>query len=354
LFLTKYTRQGASSRIRTLQYLPFLAEHGVTVKVNSLLREEYLAEVYSGRHRSIGRVAKDLAQRVVTLLGASRFDLVWLEKEAVPWAPAWLDDALLRRVPFVLDFDDAIFHRYDDHHSPIVRRALKGKIDRLMHRAAAVVVGNEYLADRARSAGARRVELIPSVVDLEHYPVVDAPPAPHPFTIGWIGTPKTAQYLHLISGALADAASNGARIVLVGSGKVDLGVPCEIVDWTESDEAAQIRRFDVGIMPLADRPWERGKCGYKLIQYLACARPVVASPVGANLKIVEEGLNGFLALAQEDWVRAFRSLQSSPETRQRLGAHGRRRVEAEFSLQAAAPRLLGLLREVAASRRRFD
>ena len=120
-----------------------------------------------------------------------------------------------------------------------------------------------------------------------------------------------------------------------------------IRDWDEATETGEIGKFDVGIMPLPDNPWERGKCGFKLIQYMACGKPVVASPVGVNREIVVDGVNGFLASSHDEWVRALERLKSDPELRRTMGANGRRMVEEKYCLQVTAPRLHRLLLEAA-------
>jgi glycosyltransferase involved in cell wall biosynthesis len=250
-------------------------------------------------------------------------------------------------VPYVVDYDDAVFHRYDQHQSPVVRRLLGKKIDRVMRDAALVVAGNEYIKTRARLAGAKRVEIIPTVVDLNRYAVVP-PLETDVFTVGWIGSPVTAYNLQLIRPALeAFSERCPTRLVAVGSGDLVLGnVPVEVKPWKESTEVQEIQQFDVGIMPLTDAPFERGKNGFKLIQYMACARPVIASPVGVNQEIISEGANGFLAVTSEDWIRALELLENDGCLRRRLGEAGRQVVEARYSLQAAAPKLAELLQSV--------
>jgi glycosyltransferase involved in cell wall biosynthesis len=217
-----------------------------------------------------------------------------------------------------------------------------------MRGAALVVVCNQYLADRAARTGARRIERVPTVVDLARYPV-PAAPANETFTIGWIGTPWTARYLELVRPALREVCAGGrARFVAIGAGPLAWNdVPVEIVPWSEATEVNNLQRLDVGIMPLPDSPFERGKCGLKLIQYMACGRPVVASPVGVNRDIVRDGVNGFTATGEQDWVTALSRLRDEPALRKRMREVGRGIVEEQFSLEVTAPRLADLLRSAA-------
>lgn len=248
----------------------------------------------------------------------------------------------------IVDYDDAVFHYYDKHRLSLVRRSLGKKIDTVMRRADMVLAGNDYLASRARQAGARRIELLPTVVDLTRYEIKPYVLGSR-LTIGWIGTPKTTHYLRLITPVLqALVASHGVRVIAVGGDQSQLGgIPVESISWSEASEVANIQQFDIGIMPLPDEPFERGKCGYKLIQYMACGKPVVASPVGVNSVIVRHGVEGFLATSEAEWINAIRTLCDDPTLRQRMGVAGRQRVESGYSLQAAAPRIEQLLRAVA-------
>jgi len=217
-----------------------------------------------------------------------------------------------------------------------------------MCKSALVIVGNSYLAEYATQAGARRVETLPTVVDLDKF-ILKADTKSKGFTIGWIGTPNTAKFITMIKPVLITLCSNrDTRLVLVGSGSIELdGVTAEIRTWSEKTEVSDIMSFDVGVMPLYDRPLERGKCGYKLIQYMACSKPVVASPVGVNSEIVLHGVNGFLAASQDEWLDALRRLRMDKDERESLGKAGRRLVEDRYCLQVTAPRLLELLREAA-------
>jgi glycosyltransferase involved in cell wall biosynthesis len=140
-----------------------------------------------------------------------------------------------------------------------------------------------------------------------------------------------------------------ARLVLVGATADALpGIPHETWAWSEETEVDSIRAFHVGIMPLSDTPWERGKCGFKLIQYMAAGRPVVASPVGVNTSVVADGVSGYLASETDAWVRAIERLRTDGSLRASMGQDGRSRVEAAYALQVTAPRLARLLHEAAA------
>jgi glycosyltransferase involved in cell wall biosynthesis len=348
LLLSRYGYQGASSRYRSYQYLPFLRQQGFAITVAPLLDDTYVQGLVAGRRTSLVSILQSYLKRMSWLVQTGRYDLVWVEKEALPWVPAWFELMSYRlRIPLVVDYDDALFHRYDQHYRWLVRLLLGKKIDRVMRRATLVIAGNQYLAQRALSAGATRIKIIPSVVDLDRYPPSSLP-CNRIFTIGWIGSPSTARYLREIQPALREICQDGsARVIAIGANGIDLpGIPLTIKTWSEATEVQELQTFDVGIMPLPDTPWERGKCGLKLIQYMACSRPVVGSPVGVNSQIITEGANGFLPRTQEEWVQALQKLQHDRLLRQRMGMAGRQLVENQYSLQVTAPTLAQVLREV--------
>lgn len=353
LLLSKYTRAGASTRYRSLQYLPHLRAAGVEVTVSPLFDDAWLAARYGQGGRPVAALASAFLRRLGAVVRARRADAVLLEYEAIPYFPALPERVLAALgVPVVVDYDDALFHQYDRHRSALVRGLLGGKIAAVMRRATAVICGNAYLADHARAAGARRVEEIPTVVDADAYAAVPAPPRGDRVTVGWIGSPSTAGYLAGVAPALRDLAGLGVGVRLIGSGPVTLdGVAPEILPWREAEEIAALKRLDIGIMPLPDTPWTRGKCGFKLIQYMASGLPVVASPVGVNREIVVHGETGFLAETPGDWCTHLRRLAGDPALRARMGAAGRARMEERYSLQVTAPRVVQLIGEVMAAGR---
>lgn len=348
LMLPRYGRQGASSRVRMYQYIPALERAGMSVSVSPLFGDGYVRSLYAGR-RSMTAILAAYMRRIGRQLWGGQHDVVWIEKELLPWMPRWTER--LRGDPLVaVDYDDAVFHNYDRHRAPWIRRWLGDRIDRVMARADLVTAGNGYLAARAGQAGSRLVELLPTVVDLTRFPAFPDYGGPaRPLRVGWIGSPATADYLKMAAPAvLRLAASQRIDAVAVGARPDQVaGTPFRAVPWTEATEASLVSSFDIGIMPLPDEPWERGKCGYKLIQYMACGVPVVASPVGVNCEIVAPGRNGLLVSDDEQWLASLQQLANDPGLRHEMGAVGRQRVEQWYSLQAQAPRLVDMLEELA-------
>lgn len=355
LFLTRYGARAASSRQRCFLYLESLAAAGIEAHVSPFLSERYVRSFHAGERVSRLDILRSYVARLGTLLRLRRYDVVWIEKEALPWFPAAIERGLfwVPGVPIVVDYDDATFHAYDRHRLRVVRLLLGGKIDGIMRTADLVIAGNAYIADRAAASGARNVARLPTAVDLGHY--ASAPRRPHTeeqaLSIGWIGSPMTSAYLERLRAPLAELAGRlPLRMRLIGATpEVLAGLPVEVVPWSVETEAAELARCDVGIMPIPDQPWERGKCGYKLIQYMASGLPVVASPVGANREIVVPGETGFFAETDADWAAALLRLYEEQSLRERMGAAGHRRAEQLYSLQATAPRLIELLHQVAAA-----
>ena len=349
LVLTRYGRLGASSRLRMGQYVPWLRKDNISCEMQEFFPDAMLDGRYRGGRYDFGALTNAYWRRVRALLGGRAAELLWIEKEALPWMPAWVERALLGNIPYVLDYDDALFHNYDLHPSRLVRAVLGRRIDVLMRRARLVIAGNDYLAGRAREAGARWVEIVPTVIDLDRYYLRDPISSSSVLRVVWVGSPSTVQYLRSIEKALVELGKQVRFKLRVVGAEISMpGVDIECMPWSEGSEVASIAECDVGIMPLKDSPWERGKCGYKLIQYMACGLPVVASPVGVNTQIVREGENGFLADTPEAWRHALGHLLREASLRESMGRVGRSGVEELYCVQQVAPRLAMLLKQAGA------
>ena len=338
---------GASSRLRSLQYLPVLKEYGFEIDVAPLLDDSYLTDLYAGRKKKKTDIVQKYFNRLLRVINCHKYELLWIEKELFPWLPSWVEELLAAfGVKYIVDYDDAVFHRYDMLENNLLKKILGRKIDRIMQRAALVIAGNDYLAKRAVKAGAKKVERIPTIIDLDRYSI-ETTRQNDIFTIGWIGSPVTAQYLYHIKPALMELCKNNkACLATIGAGPLHMkDVIVKDHPWSEKTEAGRIGNFDVGIMPLPDEPWTLGKCGYKLIQYMACGKPVVASAVGANIEIIDHGKNGFLVESEKEWVKALTMLSEDKKLRKKMGRHGRKKVETDYCLQVTASRLISLIKE---------
>jgi glycosyltransferase involved in cell wall biosynthesis len=324
------------------------------MQVAPLLSNSYLDATFSGQVASKLSLASSYIGRFGRMFRERGVDGMWLQYELFPYAPAFLETlALPRDIPLILDYDDAIFHQYDQHKSPLVRALLGDKLKPLLRRADLAICGNGYLQAYA-GEHCRRTEIVPTVVDTDAYGPGPKPRPERPVTVGWIGSPSTWTFVKPLLPLLADAAErHDLSVRAVGAGpQKDIPPRFSFLPWTEAGEIGLIQDMDIGIMPLPDEPWARGKCGYKLIQYMACGLPVIASPVGVNSAIVDHGENGFLASTSQDWANAIATLAGDPALRGAMGTAGRRKIERFYSLAVHGPRLAAMLRDAMEEPRR--
>jgi glycosyltransferase involved in cell wall biosynthesis len=333
-----------------LDYVPALSAVGFDVEVAHFFDESYLQGLYAGE-RSVLATLMPVLSRVQRLIFSTRPDIIWIEKEAFPWLPWTIEKFLLpKNIPIVSDYDDAVYHRYDLHTSSIIKFAMGKKIDSLMAASELVMAGNLYLASRAKSAGDQRVDVVPTVINIENYSIDRNQSCDGRSRIGWIGSPSTwgAYCEPLLPVLISCARKHDAMVRAVGvPATVSPSETLETLPWSEDTEVRCIQGMDIGVMPLDDSPWARGKCGYKLLQYMACGLPVVASPVGVNSQIVEHGVNGFLAETDAEWAAALDTLIGDPALRRQMGMAGRKKVEREYSLQVYGPKIANNLMNIA-------
>lgn len=345
LLLTKYGRRAAATRFRVLQYLPYFEAAGVDVEIRPLFDDRYLHKRLVEGRRAPLDILRGFSSRLTTLADVRQFSLVVVYMEALPYLPALFERTLVRLgVPYAYDFDDATFHQYDRHSNPVVRALLSKKIGSVIGGASLVMAGNAYLAEYARRFNSH-VHIVPTVVDTDLFRPDPARVSAQPVTIGWIGSPSTAQYVNERQPLWERVTADHQSVLrLIGAGPAAMRMPfIEHRPWSEETETAEVQQFDVGIMPLRDDPWSRGKCGFKLIEYLACGVPAVASPVGVNSRIISQGENGFLCSTDGEWEDALRRLTHDPVLRQDMGARGRELIRQDWSLQRWGPDVAALV-----------
>ncbi len=357
LSFTKYSYEGPSSRYRFYNYVNCFAKENISLHIEPFFSSAYLKKNNIGKKTFYVLTAylQRMFKLIILLSMPKQYDLVLIEYELFPYFPAVFEKLLhLRGIRYIVDYDDAIFHKYDQHENVVVRWFLKEKIGQIMHDAEAVVVCNPYLEMYAKQYNNDTFRL-PTVVLLDKYKTImdkykrdDA----QVFTIGWIGSKSTSAYVVEILPAMEKFASkHEVQFNLVGFDDSlvndEMRKRCHInmVPWSEESEVEGILTFDVGIMPLKDDAWARGKCGFKLVQYMSCKKPVIASPVGMNSSLVIDGKNGFLAETVDEWVSAFERVYLDEQLRVKMGDTNFQKVEREFNHQINCKKYVGLIRE---------
>ncbi|HTZ08594.1 MAG TPA: glycosyltransferase [Acidimicrobiales bacterium] len=336
-------RLAASSRFRVLQHVGPLAALGIEVRVAVPRVSKYAAVPASfGRAPGAGPLLEaamagvKVAARVPAALRSWTAAVTWLERELLPGRRT-LEPALHR--PVVFDVDDAIWLLSPGH-----ERAARA----MARRAACVVAGNDFLAEWFAAAGAA-VERVPTAVDTTRF--VPVPHQADSFVMGWTGSGPSLRYLHAVAPALRRVleAVPQARLVVVSDTFIDLGLPpgrVERVRWSPAVEADAVGRFDVGLMPLGPGQWARGKCAFKMLQYMACAVPSVVTPVGMNAEILATDEVGLAATTEDEWVEALLALQRDPGGAAALGKRGRALAERSFAVPVVTRRLADVMTRV--------
>ena len=358
LFLVPYPPQGASNRFRVLQFLPYLEKEGITCRVRAFYNERLWSILYA-RGRLPRKIFYGLAcalNRLVDLLRAQAYDIVFIHREAFPVGPAWFE-ALLRLLgkPYVFDFDDAIFLPNVARPNRLFGRLkCPGKTASIIRGSRVTIAGNSYLAQYAGRSGAKKIVILPTVVDTGTFVPHEGKRDSDRVVIGWIGSPTTITFLENFKPVIAEVLSrcpDRACFRIVGGrleGELPPGVTCLL--WSLESELRQIQDFDIGIMPMPDDEWTRGKCAFKAIEYMAVGLPAVCSPVGMNLELIEPGVSGFLPADRREWVETLCALVGNKDLRERIGREGRKLVVAGFSLEIMAPRFKEAILDAAADK----
>ncbi|MFA6304087.1 MAG: glycosyltransferase family 4 protein [Legionella sp.] len=350
LALTRYGNLGASSRVRMMKYIPELSKFQIDIEVSPLFGNKYLLYLYNKRKKNWFYVFFAYIHRLIKLCTVGSYDILWIEKELFPGCPAIFEFLLAKAgIVYLVDYDDAIFHNYDNSKNFLIKKCLSKKIDQVMFHSSLVICGNQYIAQRACSAGAKNHHIIPTVVDLNSYPQQCTKEKNDRLRVGWIGTPSTIKYLEAIIPAIRLASQKiPLELCIVGASLTVPDINIVLIPWEEHSEIHSISTFDIGIMPLQDSLWERGKCGYKLIQYMALSLPVIASPVGVNTQIVQHNKNGLLAETIDDWVNAITFFAENKDIRLTMGRANRLIVEEKYNFTHYAKKIAQLLLQLRA------
>lgn len=339
-----------SQRFRIEQWEPLLRERGVEVTFKPFESKALNTILYKQGHmaQKLRLVGEALKRRAGDVRSARGYDAVYVLREAALLGPPVFERWLARTgVPYVFDFDDAVFLQYvSPSNGYLSYLKFSGKTRSICRMAAHVMAGNQYLADYAGAVN-DRVTIIPTTIDTEKYRVKPRADNDVP-VVGWSGSFSTAVHLATVKSALRKLAERERfRLRVIGAPDFKIeGVDVEAMPWRAATELEDLRPFDIGIMPLPDDQWSRGKCGLKALQYMALGVPTVCSPVGVNSEIIRDGQNGLLASTDDEWVEKLSGLLRSKEERARLGRAGRETVEARYSAAVQAPRVYEVFESV--------
>lgn len=339
-------------RFRLEQWENILRSQGVEITYAPFETDE-LREILYKSGNTLGKVqavAKNMNRRRAEVKSLDGFDLVYVFREAALLGPAWFERRIAASgVPMIFDFDDAVFHAYKSPSNGYLSYLkFPNKIGEICKLSTHVMAGNEYLSDYAKQFN-ENVTIIPTTIDTDKYRVVEKDANPAQVTIGWSGSFSTVQHLDTIRDVLRELARDEKFILrVVGTPNYKIsGVETEAINWRSETEIEDLEQIDIGLMPLPDDQWSKGKCGLKALQYMALGIPTVCSPVGVNSAIIEDGANGFLADGKNEWIEKLKRLLYSAQLRRKIGLAGRETVEQGFSAKSQAPRVFEVFQTAA-------
>jgi glycosyltransferase involved in cell wall biosynthesis len=350
LFLVPYPLHRApSQRFRVELFLPLLVQQGITYKVQAFLDEATWQVLYqngSPLQKAWGVIKGFLRRTKAMLVDVPRYDYVFIHREASPIGPPIFEFIISKiwRKKIIYDFDDAIWIPNTTNENKIVGW-LKAfwKIKYICRWSYKVVGGNEFLCNYARQYN-KAVILIPTCVDVaqQHNQLKNQQTGK--VVIGWTGSHSTMKFLDEIVDVLKKINQDyGTETIIISNKPPQFRLPgMRYIPWKEETEVADLLQLNIGIMPLEADPWCEGKCGFKLIQYMALGIPAVASPVGVNKDIIDEGADGFLCTTKEPWYNAIATLIEQEQLRMSMGQKGREKIVACYSIQANEGAFLGL------------
>lgn len=342
LYITPVPYEGAGSRYRIYQYLPYLYEREVRCSISPFLFSSFFKIVYK-KGNIIAKVmlfVLSFLRRIFDLFRALNYDIVVIYRESLPFGPPFFEYILyLFKKKIVFDFDDAIFLPYsNDTNKILARLRCFNNAANIIRMSRMVIASNTYLRDYALKFNSN-VYVIPTVIDTDKL-IPAAMRNTQKTIIGWVGTFSTQVYLIPLKDIFRDLLKKypDVEIRIIGAQSNFLGLDNIVYkDWSLENEVVDIQELTIGIMPLPDTDWARGKCGFKILQYMACGVTAIASNVGANKEIIQHGVNGFLVDTPDQWLARLSFLIENPDLCKSMGLKSRKFVEERYSLKKYGP-----------------
>ncbi|MBS1647833.1 MAG: glycosyltransferase family 4 protein [Bacteroidetes bacterium] len=351
LFIASHRlNRSPSQRYRFEQYIPYLKENGFETELSHIISKSDDAFFYSGKSllRKAWILLKSLYKRYHDKSRYNQFDIVFVQREAIMIGTSYFEKQIKKsEAKFIFDFDDSIW-LLDTSIGNKKLEWLKNpeKTLRNIRYADMVFAGNAYLADYAKHCN-NNVKIIPTTIDTDfHKPAKKENTL---LTIGWMGSHTTIKHFEYAVGFLSVIKQKYPHVqfCVVGDARYhNKALSIKGVPWSENTEVALINSFSIGIMPLPNDEWAKGKCGLKGLSYMACEVPTVMSPVGVNTEIIQHGNNGFLASTTDEWVHCLSILIEDADLRRRIGQAGRQTVIEKYSVLSQREKYVTYFNEI--------
>lgn len=353
LFLTLHRpNRSPSQRFRFEQYIDFLEDNGFQCDWSYLIDAEDDKVFYKpGKHfAKLGILIKSIRKRRKEIKSSEQYDIVFVQRECFMLGSTYFERNFAKKSKMIFDFDDSIWMQ---NVSNANRRLsfLKNpeKTAELIKISDLIFAGNEYLKSYAKQYN-DSITIIPTTIDLKEYKRVPIENKDERVCIGWSGSITTIQHFEFAIPALKiikEKYGDKVKFQVIGDGdykQEELGI--QGIPWQKDSELKDLSAIDIGLMPLPDDEWAKGKCGLKGLQYMAIEIATIMSPVGVNTEIIKQGENGYLASTVEEWVNTISELIDSKELRDRIGKNGRKTVELEYSVEANKQKYLDAFRSL--------
>ena len=345
LYLTPYPfGKAPSQRFRFEFFLPLLQQKKISFDQQAFISEKGWNILYDQKKtvQKLSIVFIGFIRRFIILFKLNPYDFIFIHRELTPFGPPifeWIIAKAFRK-KIIYDFDDAIWLPDQNKENPIWKwLKWRNKVASICKWSYKVSTGNEYLASYA-AGNNTNVVIFPTVVDTEvHKPSREnrsKKKGERTPIIGWTGSHSTLFYLNQVLSVLQDMEKEidfEFRVIANRDPQLPLK-NFRFIPWNKDTEIEDLNAFDIGIMPLPDDEWSKGKCGFKLIQYLAVGIPAIASPVGVNTQIIQEGKTGFIATSSQEWKKCLLKLLKDPSLRTELGRNGRMFIEKNYSVMS--------------------
>tara|TARA_Y100001970_G_scaffold294197_1_gene448315 strand:+ start:3436 stop:5673 length:2238 start_codon:yes stop_codon:yes gene_type:complete len=335
IFFTKYGIKSASYRYRFMAFKPVLFENDFEVIDQALFDDKFFEEKILKGNLNYFNVVHSYIKRILYVVKLRRPVLAIIHIELLPFLPNILEFYLkLRKIHFIVDLDDAVYHRFEKQSFKLGNYLITKKFYNMINLSSAAFCGNKYHLNYFKRFN-KKLYYLPTVTDLSIYNNYLNYNKYHNFTIVWIGTPSTTFYLNMVTNVLNKLKNeHNIDIIIIGSKSSELkNLNCKFIDWNLSNELEYLTKSHVGIMPLYDTKWEKGKCGFKIIQYMSLKIPVIASPIGVNKEIIKDNFNGLLANNENEWFDKILLLKNNKDFYNKISLEGYKTIEKNFSLQ---------------------